>query len=189
MAAIRNILNVYEKADSAKKVDIIIRYYPNFLGIVESYMEGLRYMIENEKAYNRSKTRGDLGVRVQTSEKHSDITADTAISNVITRDAIIACDFSGDVLEGVDRGEEFQKEAFLLRMMRKDYELFNQQLGILDKEEAEVFGQFLRKEKCIADIAEDKGLVYESVQQKLHRVKRKLKVQMVGFLDGNVGGV
>ena len=52
-----------------------------------------------------------------------------------------------------------------------------------------MFGQFLRQEKCIADIAEDKGLVYESVQQKLHRVKRKLKVQMVGFLDGNVGGV
>ena len=54
----------------------------------------------------------------------------------------IACDFSGDVLDGVDRGEEFQKEIFLLRMMRKDYELFNQQLGILDKEETEVFGQF-----------------------------------------------
>ena len=99
MAAIRNILNVYEKADSAKKVDIIIRYYPNFLGIVNSYTEGLFYMIENEKACNRSKNRGDLGVRVQTSGKHSDITADTAISNVITRDAIIACDFSGDVLD------------------------------------------------------------------------------------------
>ena len=117
MAAIRNILNVYEKADSAKKVDIIIRYYPNFLGIVNSYTEGLLYMIENEKAYNRSKNRGDLGVRVQTSGKHSDITADTAISNIITRDAIIACDFSGDVRDGVDRGEEFQKEAFLLRMI------------------------------------------------------------------------
>lgn len=95
---IRNILNVYEKADSTKKVDIIIRYYLNFLGIVDSYTEGLRYMIENEKSYNRSKNRGDLGVRVQTSGKHSDITADTAISNVITKDAIIACDFSGDVL-------------------------------------------------------------------------------------------
>lgn len=79
MAAIRNILNVYEKADSAKKVDIIIRYYPNFLGIVDSYTEGLRYMIENEKAYNWSKSRGDLGVRVQTSGKHSDITADTSL--------------------------------------------------------------------------------------------------------------
>lgn len=87
------------------------------MGIVDSYTERLCYMIENEKAYNRSKNRGDLGVWVQTSGKHSDITADTAISNVITRDAIIACDFSGDVRDGVDRGEEFQKEAFLLRMI------------------------------------------------------------------------
>ena len=70
MAAIRKILNVYEKADSAKKVDIIIRYYPNFLGIVNSYTEGLLYMIENEKAYNRSKNRGDLGVREQICAKY-----------------------------------------------------------------------------------------------------------------------
>ncbi len=189
MAAISNILNVYANADSAKKVDIIIRYYPNFIGIVEGYTEGLRYMIENEKAYNRRKEHGDLGVRVQRSGNYSDITSDTAINNAVTRDAIVACDFSGGVLDGVDRGAEFRREAFLLRAMRNDYELFNKQLGILDSEEAEVFGQFLRKEKCIADIAEEKGIVYESVQQKLHRVKRKLKVQMVGFLDGNVGGV
>lgn len=189
MAAIRNILNTYAKADSAKKVDIIIRNYPNFLGIVDGYTEGLRYMIENEKAFNRKRNHGDLGVRVQKSGKHSDITADTAINNVITREAIIACDFSGDVLEGVDRGEEFQKEALLLRSMRMDYELFNHQLGILNKEEAELFGQFIRKEKCIADIAEEQGLVYESVQQKIHKVKRKIRVQMVGFLEGTMGGV
>lgn len=189
MAAIRNILNAYAKADSAKKVDIIIRNYPNFMGIVDGYTEGLRYMIENEKAFNRKRNSGELGVRVQTSGKHSDITANSAISNVITRDAIIACDFSGDVLEGVDHGEEFQRDAILLRTMRNDYELFNQQLGILDKEEAEVFVQFIRKEKGIADIAEDKGIVYESAQQRIHRAKRKIKIQMLEFLEGTMGGV
>lgn len=189
MVAINNILSVYAKADTAKKIDIIIHYYPNFLGIVDSFTEGLRYMIENEKAYNLRKSRGNLGVRVQTAGKHSDITANTAINNVITRDAIIACDFSGDVLNGVDRGEEFLNEAFLLRAMRDDYELFNQQLGILSHEEAEIFGQFLRREKRIADIAEDKGIVYESVQQKIHRAKRKIKIQMEGYLDRNTGGV
>ena len=48
MATKANIIKVYAQADSAKKVDIIIRYYPNFMGIVESYTDGLRYMIENE---------------------------------------------------------------------------------------------------------------------------------------------
>ena len=54
MATKANIIKVYAQADFAKKVDIIIRYYPNFMGIVESYTDGLRYMIENEKAFNRT---------------------------------------------------------------------------------------------------------------------------------------
>ena len=33
------------------------------MGIVESYTDGLRYMIENEKAFNRQTNRGELGVR------------------------------------------------------------------------------------------------------------------------------
>ena len=34
------------------------------------------------------------------------------------RRVIIACDFSGDVLEGVDRGENIGKDAYTLRRMR-----------------------------------------------------------------------
>ena len=77
MATKANIIKVYAQADSAKKVDIIIRYYPNFMGIVESYTDGLRYMIENEKAFNRQANRGELGVRVQAKGNHSDITGNT----------------------------------------------------------------------------------------------------------------
>lgn len=97
MVAKASIIEIYAKADAAGRVDIICKNYSNFIGIVDGYTDGIRYMIESEKAYNRKKNHGDLGVRVQTSGIHSDITADTAISNVITRDAIIACDFSGDI--------------------------------------------------------------------------------------------
>ena len=72
MATKANIIKVYAQADSAKKVDIIIRYYPNFMGIVESYTDGLRYMIENEKAFNRQANRGELGVRVQAKGNHEE---------------------------------------------------------------------------------------------------------------------
>ena len=139
MVAKASIIEIYARADAAGKVDIICKNYSNFIGIVDGYTEGLRYMIESEKAYNRKKNHGDLGVRVQTLGIHSDITADTAISNIITRDAIIACDFSGDVLEGVDRGEKYRKDAYTLRRMRADYELFNQQLCILGRNELRIF--------------------------------------------------
>ena len=184
MVAKASIIKNYAKADAAGKVDIICKNYSNFIGIVDGYTEGLCYMIENEKAYNRKQSRGDLGVRVQTSGVHSDITADTAISNVITRDAIIACDFSGDVLAGVDRGEKYQKDAYTLRRMRADYELFNQQLCILGRNELRIFRGYLSGEKDIGEIAEEEGIQYESAAQRVRRAKVKIKVQMVGFLEG-----
>lgn len=43
---------------------------------------------------------------------------------MLTREALINCDFSGDVMDGVDRADEYMRDAYLLRDMRKDYELF-----------------------------------------------------------------
>ncbi len=112
-----SILKKYSVADASGKVDIICKNYANFPGIIDSFTEGIRYMIEQEKMYNRKAESGDLGVRVQTLGSCIDVTANEAINNVITREAIIACDFSGGVLEGVDRREQFQKDAFVLRNM------------------------------------------------------------------------
>lgn len=183
MMARANIVTNYAKADAAKRVDIICKNYPNFMGIVDGYTEGLCYMIENEKAYNRAQAKGDLGIRVQSSGLHSDITADTAIGNVITKDAIIACDFSGDVLEGVDRRAVYQADAFTLRQMRLDYALFNKQLPILSDNERRVFMEYLSGEKEIGQIAEDEKIMYESALQKVRRAKVKMKKQMLCFLE------
>ena len=54
---------------------------------------------------------------------------------------------SGDVLEGVDRSEKYQRDAYTLRTMRADYELFNQQLCILGRNGLRIFrGYFSREE-------------------------------------------
>ena len=97
----KNLIKIYVDASSAKRVDIIIKHYTDFLGIVDGYTEGLRYMIECEKESNSHRALGDLGVRVQTGGTTSDPTAKKAIRNVMTREALINCDFSGDVMEGV----------------------------------------------------------------------------------------
>ncbi len=183
MVAKASIIKNYQKADVEGKVDIICKNYSNFIGIVDGCTEVLRYMIENEQDYNRRQNRGDLGVRVQTSGSHSDITATTAIRRAITREAIIACDFSGDALEGIERGDEFQEDAFTLRRMRADYELFNQQLYILNKEELRIFRLYLSGDKDFYEIAESEGIQYRSAVQKVRRAKCKIKGQMLGFME------
>ena len=186
MKAKASIITKYDEADSSGKVDLIIRHYPNFLGIVDGFTEGLCYVIENEKSYNRKASYGELGVRVQSSGQHSDITAYTAVENAITIEAIITCDFSDGILDDVDRGPEFKKEAFILRDMRKHYALFNKQLGILSNEENRFFLGYLSREQNLGDLADEAGIQYESAGQKLRRIKKKIKIQMIGFLDGQI---
>ena len=41
MVAKASIIKNYAKADAAEKVDIICKNYPNFIGIVDGYTEGL----------------------------------------------------------------------------------------------------------------------------------------------------
>lgn len=81
----KNLIKIYVNATSAKRVDIIIRHYTDFMGIVDGYTEGLRYMIECEKESNSRQDIGNLGVRVQAGGMTSDPTAKKAIRNVLTR--------------------------------------------------------------------------------------------------------
>ena len=118
----------------------------------------------------------------------SDTTAKKAIRNVLTRDALVNCDFSGNVLEGVDRAEMYIRDAYILRDMRKDYNLFNSQLGILGTEQ-DMFLRYIRKEATLGVLAEERGISYETVQQKMVKIKNRLKQQVVGFMEGNLGGI
>lgn len=107
---------------------------------------------------------------------------------MLTKDALIECDFSGDVLDGVDKPDAYIRDAYVLRNMRKDYDLFNSQLGILGREQ-DMFVRYLRKESTIGDLAEERCVTYETVQQNLIKIKRKLKAQLVAFMEGDRGGI
>lgn len=58
------------------------------------------------------------------------------------------------------------------------------QLSILSGNELRIFKGYLSGEKDIGDIAEEEGIQYESAAQKVRRAKVKIKVQMIGFLEG-----
>lgn len=45
----KNLVKAYTTATSEKRIDIIIKNYTEFIGIVDGYTDGLRYMIESAK--------------------------------------------------------------------------------------------------------------------------------------------
>lgn len=184
----KNLIKVYVNASSSKRVNLIIKNYNDFVGIVEGYTEGLRYMIECEKESNHRHDIGELGVRVQGGSIKSDPTANKAVAKIMTTEALVKCDFSGDVLKGVDRAEEFVSDAYLLRKMRNDYQLFNKQVETLGAEK-DVFEKYLTREMSLSDIAELQNISYESAQQKIHKIRSRVRRQVIGFMDGKMGGI
>lgn len=180
-----NLVRAYASANAVGRINLIYRNYATFLGVVDSRTDGLVYLIENEKATNRRHANGDTGIRVQKSTI-SDPTGDTATGNVMTREALIACDFSGGVLDGTDRGELFRKEAFVLKAMRRDYQLYIQQLGSLGDREREIFLCYIEGKKTIDDLADELGIEYCSVRKKLYRARLKVRDLMIDYMEGRV---
>ena len=82
-----NIVEQYAGADVPARIELLIKYYPNFIRLVEGYEQSLSFIIKEEKAYARKSVMGDLGVRVQTSGT-SDPTAKEAIENIMIMEAI-----------------------------------------------------------------------------------------------------
>ena len=59
----KNLIRVYTGATSEKRIDIIIKNYTKFIGIVDGYTDGLRYMIECEKESSHRQSVWDSGNR------------------------------------------------------------------------------------------------------------------------------
>ncbi|MBP3196414.1 MAG: sigma-70 family RNA polymerase sigma factor, partial [Butyrivibrio sp.] len=175
----------YASADAAGRVGLIYSNFATFLGTVDSRTDGLVYLIENEKALSRRKANGNLGVRVQTSTI-SDITGNTATGNVMTRDALVECDFSGGVLDGTERGDLFIKEAYLLQDMRRDYKLFVTQLYNLEEREREMLVCFMKRNKSLSQLADELSIEESSVRKRLSRSRKKLWGQMIDYMEGRV---
>lgn len=77
-----SIVTIYKGSGRDEKLDIIFTNFPNFIGIVDGYTEGLVHLIASERSYNRRHKNGNPGIRIQKSGK-SDITSDTACENIM----------------------------------------------------------------------------------------------------------
>ena len=62
-----NIVEQYADSDVGERIAILIRYYPNFIRLVEGFEQSLSFIIKQKKEMKRRAAIGELGVRVQNS--------------------------------------------------------------------------------------------------------------------------
>lgn len=125
-----NLIQAYGSSSAEKRIEIIRNNYPDFLEIVDGYIEGLCYMIECERGRKSYREKENLEVVMKTSSVKSSLAQKRALINLLTREALLKCDFSGDVLDGVEKSEDYIRDAKILREMRRDYNVFKSQMGM-----------------------------------------------------------
>ena len=178
-----NIVKQYEDADVTERIEILIRYYPNFTRLVEGYEQNLSFIIKEEKAFRHRKAKGELGVRVQTSGK-SDPTAREAIDNVMIMEAIRSGDLSGvlrDLDDEVTRLHE--AEVATLQNMKEDYSVLQSAFYYLDPDAADTFTKYLQCGRKTEKLAYDLDIKPEALKMQMCRVKKTIVEQTAGILN------
>ncbi len=182
----KQLVDSYKKGNPHERFTLIYDNYEVFISFVECYEIGLSNQILNEKEYNRrAKNKADLGVRVKVS-KLSNPTADKGIDQEEIQRAIEQCDFSGDLLEDTDDAEKHRSDILTLRMMRREFGVFNSFLKALPKNEYKNTYRFIQKEIKLMDIANEENKTYQTVKNQMRNTKKTLEGSMIPFFRESI---
>lgn len=176
------IIRKYADAKPELKIDIICRYYPQLDNIIDAGIAGMKFIIWEEKARNQRAAYGELGVRVQSGRDYSDPTADEGGFHADLENAIRKCDFSGNLLDGIEQADRIIEEAHILWEMKEIRNLFDRQIACLKEEERVLYQRYLNQEITINDIASSYGTDYYAAVKRINRIKKRVQCGVIEVL-------
>lgn len=159
------IIRKYADAKPELKIDIICRYYPQLDNIIDAGIAGMKFIICEERARNQRAEYGELGVRVQSGRDYSDPTADEGGFHADLENAIRKCDFSGNLLDGIE-------QAHILWEMKEIRDLYDLQIACLRATDRVLYQRYLNQEMTISDIASEYQIEYHSAAKKISRIRK-----------------
>jgi hypothetical protein len=175
------LVDRYGQGNPHERFMLIYKNYEVFLKLIESYETGLFNRILYEREYNlRAKNGEDIGIRVQTN-RFRDPTARKAIENIMIREAIEEANDSGNILKDTDDPEKHKRDILTLRMMRREYEVFNTSLNALTGREYRITYRYIQKEKKLEEIADDENLAYQSIKNLIGATRKTLEQRIIPF--------
>ena len=182
-----DLLNSYKKAPAEKRLSIMLEYYPVFPGMLRKIEKKTEYKIKSEQERMRSRSRGELGVRVQTSNV-SDTTANEAVANVTLEEAFKTGEVSKGLLKGIENAPEFEETIRMVSIMKMDFELLEDILSGFGREDSIIIKKHLSEGKSYRVIAEEEECSTDSVRRKFTRIREEISEEIIDCLRINCSG-
>lgn len=171
------VISEYQEYSYKKRIDFILKNYCGIEEYIKGYEEILCDSIMVDKLVDRRDGYGDTGVRVQTS-----YTGDSTAMTAVERSIILEKMSEKALTWHISDDPVLNKEAVNLRTMKRDLGFVNRAIRMLPGRDSREL-ELLSHEKTIDDVAEVKGIQYESPKMHIYRTRLKVKERALEFME------
>ena len=180
----RDLLVSYREADPLGRVEIVFANYHIFPKVIRKMEKKTQYKIKAEREHIRSHNRGELGVRVQTSNL-SDTTADEATANVMLEECFKTGVVDSSTLRGIENAAEYEADIKIISIMKDDFELIEECVEDLDDDDCQLIKACLIQRKFIKEMACDFNLSYDTVKRRIRSLKDFIRDDVIECVEIN----
>ena len=172
------VISEYQEYSNKKRVDFILNNYYGIEEYIRCYEEILCDSIVSDRLVDRREENGDPGVAIQTSHR-SDPTAMLATDRTTVFEKMAENARTRHISDDL----ELNQDAVTLRTMKRDLGFVNHAIRMLPVHARSELGKVLSREKSLDDVADEKGIQYESAKMYVYRARLKVKKQALEFMD------
>ena len=183
----KDLMQEYRISDAEGRFNIMMDNYCIFPKIIRKMEKKTQYRIKCEKEYARSKHRGELGVRVQTSNL-SDPTFEEAATNIMIEEALKTGEAEGGILNGIENAAEYEADIRMISIMRMDFELLAEIVEDMDTDDNNWLKDYLEGKKLLKEIATEQERTYDAMKKRVMKMKVLIRDEILECLEMNCEG-
>ncbi len=180
----KDFMQEYKESNAEGRLNIMLENYYVFPKIIRKMETKTQYRIKCEKEYQRSKHRGELGVRTQNSNI-SDPTCEEAVTNVMIEESFKTGEIEKSILKGLDNAEEYENDIRVINIMRMDFELLEEIVNDLEDDDSRCIKDYLTRKKLLKEIAADEGKSYVAMKKRVAKIKSEIRDEIIDCLRLN----
>ena len=173
-----DMLQRYSDSDPEERFGLLMDNYGMFPKMIHKMEKKIEYKIKAEREYAKSQRRGELGVRVQTSDL-SDPTSNEAIVSVTIQEGFQRGKLDRSILKDLDKARKYEEEVRIIGIMKMDFELLEEIIEDLENDDSEMMKKYLLEGMTLRQIAADEGLSYDAMKKKHLRIRAEIKEEVM----------
>jgi hypothetical protein len=169
----QNFVGGYYRLEPKKRLDVIVRNFDNFPGVMKEYENKMYDWIIGNRAKARQDAQGDLGVRIQ-SGANSASPIENEVSERTLVEAIIKNGRLDESCRNIYERDDIIRGLNEIKLMRYEYGRVIDKLQTLRPWDRELFEKYITSPKRSVRLSQELKMTEPAVRNKMYRIKKEL---------------